>query len=469
MKRDIVALVDFGSTFTKLSLVELETGSLLATAQKPTTIDTDVVEGYRHALEAACSELSIDSGAITPLAASSAGGGLSVAAIGLVDDYTATAARQAALNAGAKVELILTGRLDATGIGEIHKLNPDIVLFAGGTNGGQTQQVIDNARVLSKSQFGVPIILACNNDIAEQVAEIVGTAFTSVVITENVLPEITTMNIEPARSAMSRIFVEQVIVGKGLSQSTEFCHSIILPTPQAVLIAVDLLSKGTPYSKGVGSVAAVDLGGATTDVHSSLNTTGIARGITVSGLNYPPLTRSVQGDLGMRWSAKSAFDADRAWFAETSRAYRLSEKEIETACFKRQTDPCFLPTDELDEKIDELLAISCTALSIERHCGTARAVYIPNQGLDLIQEGVNLRDLPLLIGTGGMLIYSQTGRATLEAALGRQPKESLSPLSPEVVIDNKYILASAGILSTLDVQAAFNLMHAHLVTGMSAT
>ena len=154
MNYDIVALVDFGSTFTKLALVELGTGLLLATAQEPTTIETDVVEGYRQALETVCSQLSIDSGLITPLAASSTAGGLSVAAIGLVDDYTVTAARQAALNAGAKVELVLTGKLDSTDIDAIHQLNPDIVLFSGGTDGGQTQQVIDNATSLADALQG---------------------------------------------------------------------------------------------------------------------------------------------------------------------------------------------------------------------------------------------------------------------------------------------------------------------------
>ena len=150
MKNEVTALVDFGSTFTKVALVELETGSLLAKGQAHTTIKTDVIEGYGRALNQACDKISLDKKLVTPLAASSAGGGLSVAAIGLVDDYTATAARQAALNAGAKVDLVLSGRLNQTSIGVITKLTPDILLFSGGTDGGQTHQVLSNARKLAE-------------------------------------------------------------------------------------------------------------------------------------------------------------------------------------------------------------------------------------------------------------------------------------------------------------------------------
>ena len=174
MKNEVTALVDFGSTFTKVALVELGTGFLLANGQAHTTVNTDVIEGYEKALNQACAKIFLNQELITPLAASSAGGGLSVAAVGLVDDYTATAARQAALNAGAKVDLVLSGRLDQPSIDMINKLAPDILLFSGGTDGGQTHQVLSNARKLSEFHFDIPIIIACNSEIAEQISELFG-------------------------------------------------------------------------------------------------------------------------------------------------------------------------------------------------------------------------------------------------------------------------------------------------------
>ena len=121
----------------------------------------------------------------------------------------------------------------------------------------------------------------------------------------------------------------------------------------------------------------------------------------------------------------------------------------------------------MDKKIDEILAISCATLSIERHCGKAHAVYIPNQGIDMFQEGINLRELPLLIGTGGVLAHSEIGNMVMAAALDRQPKEALTPVSPQLIIDRDYVLAAAGILSTSNKQAAFNLMR-HNLFGMNS-
>ena len=463
MEKNIVALVDFGSTFTKVVLVEAGNGSLLAASKAPTTVETDVIYGYKDALSSACSSLPFEPTTMTKLAASSAGGGLSVAAIGLVEDYTARAARQAALNAGAKVEIVLTGRLDITSINALNRLSPDILLFSGGTDGGQTRQVIDNAKMLTNCCLEVPIIVACNSEIAGNVADILGKQFYNVEITENVLPEIDTMNIEPARSIINKIFIEQVIIGKGLSQSKEFSQAVIMPTPEAVLIAIGLLSKGTTFTEGVGDLLAVDIGGATTDVHSAIDRFDLNHGISMHGLQYPPLSRSVQGDLGMRWSALSTFNADANWLVSESRKRNLHQDTMKRGCQQRNSKPHFLARDETNQWIDEMLAVSCTTLSLERHCGSMRAVYIQNQGVDLVQEGINCRNVPLLIGTGGMLAYDAKGEVTLKTALARQTNEVLSPESPDVVIDRKYILGAAGILSTIDPQAAFNLMKSELI------
>ena len=47
----LVACVDFGSTFTKAALVDLDTGELVASANHRTTIDTDVLDGWDACLQ----------------------------------------------------------------------------------------------------------------------------------------------------------------------------------------------------------------------------------------------------------------------------------------------------------------------------------------------------------------------------------------------------------------------------------
>ena len=128
-----VILADFGSTYTKLTLVEEGSGRLLASEQAPTSIATDVMEGYEAALGSALASIRGPVDVVDRLAASSAGGGLRLAAIGLVADYTAAAARQAALNAGAKIELLLSGRLDQAAVAALEAARPEILLVSGGT------------------------------------------------------------------------------------------------------------------------------------------------------------------------------------------------------------------------------------------------------------------------------------------------------------------------------------------------
>jgi len=455
----LVALADFGSTFTKLTLVEEGSGRRVASAATPTTVATDVMEGYARATEAALAEVGAPHTVVARLAASSAGGGLRVAAVGLVGDYTAAAARQAALNAGAKVELVLTGDLDRKKLAALEAVRPDIVLFSGGTDGGQRRQVLENAAALGTAGFAAHVIVACNADIAEEVAAGLERAGHRSRVVANVLPAIDRLDIEPARAAIRELFIEHVIMGKGLSTTAEFGRAVVMPTPEAVLVATRLLAHGPDGRGGVGDVMVVDIGGATTDVHSSAEPPALPVGITARGLPPLPLARSVQGDLGMRWSAPGVLEADRDWLLAQSG----SDPEVLTDAVRhRHARPDLLAASEDEAAIDRLLAVSCLTHSVRRHCGSVTTVYVPGQGARFLQEGLDLRAMPLVLGTGGMLVRDAAGEATLGAALARREKGALVPEAPRVVLDRSYILAAAGLLAGRDPEAAFRLMTAEL-------
>lgn len=454
MTLELVALADFGSTFTKLTLVAAGSGRRVASAASPTTVATDVMEGYSRALEQALAAVGEPASVVDKLAASSAGGGLRVAAVGLVGDYTAAAARQAALNAGAKVELVLTGQLSPEACARLSQARPDIVLFSGGTDGGQQRQILENAEALAAAPFAAHVIVACNQDIADRVAGRLEAAGHRTHIVANVLPEINRLNIEPARAAIRDLFIEHVIMGKGLSSTREFGEAVVMPTPEAVLVATRLLAQGPDGDSGIGDLLVVDIGGATTDVHSSVTLDRLPVGITPKGLPPLPLARSVQGDLGMRWSALGVLEADGKWLAAQSD----DPAGLEAACRARHVRPDFLASDEAEAAIDRLLAVSCLTHAVQRHCGTLATVYVPGQGSRFVQEGLDLREMPRVIGTGGMLARESRGDATLAAALKRRAKGSLVPAAPAVTIDHSYVLAAAGLLASRDPRAAYNLM-----------
>src|SRR3712207_4798148 len=105
---ELVACVDFGSTFTKAALVDVDAGALVATAEHRTTIDTDVLDGWLACLET-LERAEPRSRSARVLACSSAGGGLRIAVVGNEELVTAEAGRRVALSSGGWVVHVSAG------------------------------------------------------------------------------------------------------------------------------------------------------------------------------------------------------------------------------------------------------------------------------------------------------------------------------------------------------------------------
>ncbi|MFZ2503418.1 MAG: glutamate mutase L, partial [Nocardioides sp.] len=105
-ERRLALCVDFGSTFTKAALVDLDAGAIAASASHETTITTDVLDGYNACVaELARTEpRAVDA---PVYACSSAGGGLRIAVVGNEELVTAEAGRRVALSSGGKVVAVL--------------------------------------------------------------------------------------------------------------------------------------------------------------------------------------------------------------------------------------------------------------------------------------------------------------------------------------------------------------------------
>lgn len=445
----VVALADFGSTYTKVRLVDPAAGELLARAEAPTTIAGDLMEGYAAALGAASRSLGGDLTIDEQLAVSSAGGGLRVAAVGLVADLTAAAARQAALNAGARVEVVLAGSLDDEQLDELQAARPEIVLFAGGTDGGQAELVLENARRLAARRIGGNAVVACNAAVAAEAAELLRGGGSRVEVAANVMPALGRLEIDSARAAILRLFLEHVIGGKGLSASPEFERMVRLPTPEAVLEATGLL----------GDVVVVDVGGATTDVHSNRPAEPVQPGIE-DPLLPPPLTlRTVEGDLGLRAGAAGVAAVEGSWLAAEGAG---REAAIRHAVSIRAGCPDWIPEDEDELRLDGLLAIGCAAQALARHCGTMLLSRSAAGPPTLTREGADLREARLLLGTGGVFAHRRDGEWILREALRKRGERSLAPVDPVLAVDSNYVLAAAGLLATEDRDAAIRLLRHEL-------
>ncbi|NLC45335.1 MAG: MutL protein, partial [Clostridiales bacterium] len=297
-----VLLIDFGSTYTKVTAVDLENEAILGTARSFTTVATDINEGLENALYT-LKECIGNVDYIARYACSSAAGGLKMIAVGLVPDLTAEAAKRAALSAGAKVMKVYSYELSPSESAEIEELIPDIVLLTGGTDGGNKDVILHNAHALANIKKNFPVVIAGNKSVVDQASDTLSKAGKQVTVCANVMPEFNKLNIEPAREAIRKIFLQRIIQAKGLSKVKKLIEGILMPTPSAVLSAANRLSVGHGKEKGIGDLLVVDVGGATTDVHSIADGNPTQSGVVMKGLPEPFIKRTVEGDLGVRYSA----------------------------------------------------------------------------------------------------------------------------------------------------------------------
>ncbi|HSP46505.1 MAG TPA: methylaspartate mutase accessory protein GlmL [Clostridiaceae bacterium] len=451
--------IDFGSTYTKLTAVDTENDEILATGKAYTTVDTDVMEGFEKALKDVtdqCPDLEF----VKKVACSSAAGGLKIIAIGLVPELTAEAAKRAALGAGARVIKVYSFKLNSDEMEEIVNANADMILLAGGTNGGNAEVILHNAEMLKKHHIGIPVVVAGNKSVSDEIRAI----FEGSVdyhITENVMPSLNSINVLPARETIRTIFMERIVKAKGMEHIEGIISGILMPTPAAVLKAAEVLSLGTRDEEGIGDLAVIDIGGATTDVHTIAEGAPSKPSVILRGLEEPLSKRTVEGDLGMRYSALSLFEASGK---RLLRKY-IDDKDydVEAEFRKRHDDTTFLPEAEKDIAFDEAMAKVCCDISMKRHAGTVQAMYSP-LGMMYAQEGKDLMELPYIVGTGGVIVNSPDPKAILEASLfSMDDPESLKPRHPKFLFDKDYILSAMGLLAMIDSDKALRMLKKYIV------
>jgi uncharacterized protein (TIGR01319 family) len=434
--RDHAAVcVDFGSTFTKASLVDLDEGRIVASAEHRTTIDSDVLDGYDACLAALAGQ---DARAVEAptLACSSAGGGLRIAVVGNEELVTAEAGRRVALSSGGKVVAVFAASR-GDDLTEVPSSGPDVVLLTGGTDGGNSEPILACARALAAVWRG-PVVVAGDSGARDEVASIL--TANPVVVAPNIVPRIGVLAPEGARSAIRELFLSHVIGGKHLSGRTDFLEMVQGATPDLVLTGVELLADVA------GDVAVVDVGGATTDVHSVVEIDPEDAGLSREVVATTRVTRTVEGDLGMRWSAVSTVEA-------------TGRDDLMDAALRRREEPGFVPADDAENDIDEAIAREAVGLALRRHAGRSKVVVSP-EGRVIERTGKDLREVDLLVGSGGVLRHGRPGVAgrVFAGSLGEVEGGWQLPRRAEVTVDADYVLAAAGLLAATHPDAARRLV-----------
>jgi uncharacterized protein (TIGR01319 family) len=403
-----VVCVDIGSTYTKAALVDVGTGALVATAQAPTT--ADVVDGVLAATAGFDGSV---------LACSSAGGGLRLAVVGYEELISAEAGHRAALSAGARVVHVAAGRLDDDALALLGKIDPDVVLLVGGTDGGEASVLRHNAAALAGMDWSVPVVLAGNAAVRDEVTAVLRDGGLPVHATDNVLPDIGRLAPEPARTAIREVFLEHVIGGERLSTDPRLRQWVRAVTPDAVLEGVSVLA-GLRSSAEVPGVVVLDVGGATTDVYCVPDPDAEQATLGREAVGVPARRRTVEGDLGVVSSV------------DDLRAAALAEG--------------LAPGD------DPLsLGEAAATVALRRHL-RAEAAYGPG--------GAGARGVGLVVLSGGVFRHADpvaVDGVVARLAADRGGAGSVLSGTP-VVVDRRYVLAAAGLLAAEHPDAAAGLL-----------
>lgn len=454
MKVDIL-VAEIGSTTTVVNAftdINTENPVFWAQGQAPTSVlDGDVRIGLQGAIDDLCKKKNIEKLEYEEmLATSSAAGGLKMTVHGLVYDMTAKAAKEAALGAGGIIHYVTAGKLRRTDLAKIKEINPNLILIAGGVDYGERDTAIDNAEMIRSMGLKTPIIYAGNCENQDEMKLIFddesGMKLYNV---ENVYPKIDDLNVEPCRKVIQDAFEEHITNAPGMEHVRDMVSGPIIPTPGAVMECTKLLYEC------IGDLIVLDVGGATTDLHSVATESDQIARIMISP--EPKAKRTVEGDLGVYVNRMKVIES-------------IGEEKLREECEKMGIDfdktlesYVAIPKNDDEFKLVERLTKEAVLKAVERHAGKIRYIYGPT-GRSSVAEGKDLTQVKYIVGTGGALTrLPHRVEIMQEIAKHNETGMMLFPGEhAEILVDNDYIMASLGVLSKRYKEAAIRLLEKSL-------
>ncbi len=142
----------------------------------------------------------------------------------------------------------------------------------------------------------------------------------------------------------------------------------------------------------------VDVGGATTDVYSYGWGRPASPDIVYRGLPEPLEKRTVEADLGVRYTLASLVEQMDS--EAVARDGGLTTAQLEQWVSTATGDTARLPASPVEQAADTVLAQAACHLAVTRHCGNLEEVWTP-QGRVLIQQGKDQPKLPSWPGREG--------------------------------------------------------------------
>jgi uncharacterized protein (TIGR01319 family) len=251
------------------------------------------------------------------------------------------------------------------------------------------------------------------------------------------------LEVENTRKIIQDVFEKHIIQAPGMEHIKEIINEAIIPTPGAVMEASKLLQAA------IGDLITVDVGGATTDIHSVTEGKEEINKILIAP--EPFAKRTVEGDLGVFVNKDNVVSI--IGIENLLRELKLSEVELKELLENYQPIPNASQIP-LTEKLTEV----AFDLALKRHAG--KLIYMFNSsGKVAYAEGKDLSNVLFIVATGGALTRLTNRVEIIKNVLGRQTDLTLAPSKKtKIIIDNDYIMASLGVLSKKHPEAALKLL-----------
>ena len=477
-----ILITDIGSTTTKAVLFQKKAGSykLIALKNVGTTVERpqeDVKIGIFDSIqqiEKAAGIHLLDNDSTSNnlkfnkdtlyLTTSSAGGGLQILVFGLTLFDSASSAKRAAYGSGGVILdtfAINDNRTPVEKMQLIRLLRPDIILFSGGTDGGNISSIVRMGELLSlahpKPKFGdkteIPLVYAGNKEAQSFIQSLFSDKF-QLYIVPNIRPTLQDENLPPAQEKIHQLFMDNVMEqAPGYNSLKKVVSDDIIPTPSGVINALRLVSKELGKN-----IISVDIGGATTDVFSN-----------IMGKYY----RTVSANYGMSYSISNVmkdttFEKIQRWLPAD-----LDEYYIRNYISNKMLYPLYIPKDDIQTAIEHAVAREAIQMSkrhhMKMHFNTQKIGFLDrlkHMDLDKFlecfyveklkeQRSFNIKDIGIMIGAGGVVSNAPSNtHALLMICDGLKP-EGIT----EIWRDNHFISPHLGKLSEVDSELAAELLN----------
>ena len=482
-----IIATDCGSTTTKSILIEFVDGEFRQTVrgEAPTTVEqplNDVTKGVVNAVTE-LEELARlkyndptiqfvkddklwisekdGEGIDAYVSTSSAGGGLQMMVTGVVAKMTGESAERAALGAGAIVmDLIASNdkRANYEKIERIRQLRPDMILMAGGVDGGTTKHVAEMGELVAAadpkprlgSSYKLPVIYAGNNKAVEIIQDTLEKK-TDLIITDNLRPTLDVENLGPARDKIHDLFMEHVMAqAPGYNKLMSWTEGPvdgkmkkipIMPTPAAVGNIMQTIAKMENIE-----VLGVDIGGATTDVFSVFTKDRV-------------FNRTVSANLGMSYSisnvlATAGLENILRWVP-----FDINESGLRNMIKNKMIRPTTIPQKLEELVLEQAIAKEALRYAFIQHKEFAvglKGAQRKREIADAFSQStsgesiVDMMTLDLLVGSGGVLSHAPRRNQSVMMMIDAFLPEGITRLA----VDSIFMMPQLGVLAEISEKAA---------------